>query len=124
MKFSVTRENLLEPLQRVAGVVERRQTLPILSNVLVAVKDDILSLTGTDQEVELSAYIREFAGDGEDVVTIPARKFLDICRSLPETAGIEGSFFGVPNHRDTGYLKYVYHLTKWEAEHASRKRFC
>ena len=53
MKFSVNREALLRPLQQVAGAVERRQTLPILSNVLLDVHEGWLSLVGTDLEVEL-----------------------------------------------------------------------
>jgi DNA polymerase-3 subunit beta len=88
MKFSVTRESLLKPLQLVAGVVERRQTLPVLSNVLIRLQGNKLSLVGTDLEVELVGRITlESAGeDGE--VTVPARKLLDICRSLPESANI------------------------------------
>ena len=53
MQFSVTRESLLKPLQMISGVVEKRQTLPVLSNVLLSLKDSELSLTGTDLEVEL-----------------------------------------------------------------------
>ena len=53
MKFAVSREALLKPLQLVAGVVERRQTLPVLSNVLIQLNGDQLSLTGTDLEVEI-----------------------------------------------------------------------
>ena len=53
MKFSVAREALLKPLQAVIGVVERRQTMPILSNVLLVAKDGELSVTATDLEVEL-----------------------------------------------------------------------
>ena len=55
MKFSVAREALLKPLQAVIGVVERRQTMPILSNVLLLTKDNELSVTATDLEVELVA---------------------------------------------------------------------
>lgn len=86
MKFTITRENLVKPLQMVSGVVERRQTLPILSNVLLSVKDDTLFLTATDLEVQMSTQtpVRGEAGD----VTLPARKFLDICRALPEGAEI------------------------------------
>ena len=54
MHFTIQREALLKPLQLVAGVVERRQTLPVLSNVLLVVEGQQLSLTGTDLEVELS----------------------------------------------------------------------
>ena len=53
MKFSIARDALIKPLNLVAGVVERRQTLPILSNVLLVLEDKTLSLTGTDLEVEL-----------------------------------------------------------------------
>jgi len=83
MKFTITRENLLTPLQQVVGVVERRQTLPILSNVLLKLSDESLELTGTDLEVQL---VTKAAVEGGDpgAVTVPARKFLDICRLLPD----------------------------------------
>ena len=55
MKFTAAREALLKPLQAVIGVVERRQTMPILSNVLLVVRDGSLSVTATDLEVELVA---------------------------------------------------------------------
>ena len=91
MKFSIARDALIKPLNLVAGVVERRQTLPILSNVLLALEDKTLSLTGTDLEVELIGRVElEAAGvDGE--VTVPARKLVDICKSLPEGSNIEFS---------------------------------
>ncbi len=53
MKFTISRDALIKPLNLVAGVVERRQTLPILANVLMVLDGDRLSLTGTDLEVEL-----------------------------------------------------------------------
>ena len=91
MKFSLSREALLNPLQLVVGVVERRQTLPILSNVLLSLEDNRLSLTGTDLEVEIigSTEVASVAEVGE--VTVSARKFLDICRSLPEGAQVDFS---------------------------------
>ena len=91
MKFSIARDALIKPLNLVAGVVERRQTLPILSNVLLVLEDKTLSLTGTDLEVELVGRVElEAAGvDGE--VTVPARKLVDICKSLPEASTIEFS---------------------------------
>ena len=58
MKFSINREALLRPLQQVAGVVERRQTLPILSNVLLSVEGSKLSMTGTDLEVEMVGHLQ------------------------------------------------------------------
>ncbi|MFC0710859.1 DNA polymerase III subunit beta [Azorhizophilus paspali] len=83
MHFTIQREALLKPLQLVAGVVERRQTLPVLSNVLLVVEKQQLSLTGTDLEVELVGRVplEENAEPGE--ITVPARKLMDICKSLP-----------------------------------------
>lgn len=91
MKFSVSREALLKPLQLVAGVVEKRQTLPALANVLVILEGTNLSLTGTDLEVEIIGRLTlpEAGIDGE--ITVPAKKLLDICRSLPDESYIEFS---------------------------------
>lgn len=83
MKFEVQREALLKPIQAVIGVVERRQTMPILANVLLSVGNAGLSVTGTDLEVELVAQTELDVADGGDV-TVPGRKLLDICRALPE----------------------------------------
>ena len=89
MKFSVSRDALLRPLQLVAGVVEKRQTLPALANVLVVLDGQQLSLTGTDLEVEIIGRVSlESAGTGGEI-TVPAKKFLDICRSLPDGSVIE-----------------------------------
>ncbi|MEM7251694.1 MAG: DNA polymerase III subunit beta [Pseudomonadota bacterium] len=82
MKFKLARDALLRPLQVVNGVVERRQALPILANTLVTLQDDILSLTATDMEVELIARVKVEGGTPGET-TVPARKFIDICRSLP-----------------------------------------
>ncbi len=83
MRFILPREALLKPLQQVVGVVERRQTLPVLSNLLVSVTTEGVSFTGTDLEVEMVA-----RAAGEDLdpgeITIPARKLFDICRALPD----------------------------------------
>ena len=90
MKFSVNRELLLKPIQQVAGVVERRQTLPVLSNLLLQISGNQLSMTGTDLEVELIGRL-EVAGPEEGEITVPARKLVDICRQIPEKADIEFS---------------------------------
>jgi DNA polymerase-3 subunit beta len=93
MKFTISREALLKPLQVVGGVVEKRQTLPILANVLIQVDKGKLTLTGTDLEVELTATaLVENSVDGE--ITVPARKFSDICRALPDQATIEVALDG------------------------------
>ena len=89
MKFTISRDALLKPLNLVAGVVERRQTLPILANVLMVLEGDRLSLTGTDLEVELVGRV-QLAGAGDSgEVTVPARKLVDICKSLPEGSDIQ-----------------------------------
>jgi len=88
MKFEINREILLKPLQQVAGVVERRQTLPILSNILMQLDGNQLSMTGTDLEVEMVAVV-DVAGSDPGEITVPARKLLDICRELPDNADIE-----------------------------------
>lgn len=85
MKFTISRESLLRPLQLVSGVVERRQTLPILSNLLVKATADSLTITATDQEVEIVTTIKVPVEDPADI-TLPARKLLDICKTSPEGA--------------------------------------
>lgn len=89
MKFSISREALIKPLNLVAGVVERRQTLPILSNVLLSLEGTQLSLTGTDLEVELIGRVEVEAGAIDGEITVPARKLVDICKSLPDSSQIE-----------------------------------
>jgi DNA polymerase-3 subunit beta len=89
MNFQMSRETLLKPLQAVIGVVERRQTLPILSNVHLSAKDQQLAITATDLEVELQARIPLEKSFDFSEITIPGRKLMDICRSLPEGAQIE-----------------------------------
>ena len=91
MHFVISREALLKPLQLVSGVVERRQTLPVLSNVLLVLKNDELSLTGTDLEVELVGRTRVATANTHGAVTVPARKLLDICKSLSDDAMVEVS---------------------------------
>lgn len=88
MRFTITREDLLRPLSLVAGVVERRQTLPVLSNVLLEVRDTQLALTGTDLEVELIGRTAPHHVDELGSATVPARKLMDICKSLPERTDI------------------------------------
>ncbi|MAX32218.1 DNA polymerase III, beta subunit [Onishia taeanensis] len=89
MKFSISREALLRPLALVAGVVERRQTLPVLSNVLIQVQDTQVALTGTDLEVELIGRTAPTQVDEPGSATVPARKLMDICKSLPEQSEIQ-----------------------------------
>ena len=87
MKLTATREDLLAPLQSVIGVVERRQTMPVLANVLLSARDNRLAITGTDLEVELVAATKvglEQPGD----ITVPGRKLVDIFRALPDGVNV------------------------------------
>ncbi len=83
MKLTATRDQILDPLQSIIGVVERRQTMPVLANVLLAARNNRLSITGTDLEVELVAATQAQVQQAGDV-TVPGRKLLDICRALPQ----------------------------------------
>jgi DNA polymerase III subunit beta len=87
MKITAVREDILSPLQNVIGVVERRQTMPILANVLLSVRENRLSITGTDLEVELVAS-QEVQVQQTGEVTVPGRKLLDIFRALPEGCSV------------------------------------
>ncbi len=90
MKFTISREVFLQPLSQVIGVVERRQTLPVLANFLLAARDGDLTVTGTDMEVELISYVSaDISQDGE--ITVPARKLLDIVKALPDGSKINFS---------------------------------
>lgn len=93
MKFSAARETLLKPLQTVVGVVERRQTMPILSNVLLTLQGTKLSITATDLEVEMVAEA-EVNGDGGGEITVPGRKLHDIFRALPDAVSVEFTLSG------------------------------
>ncbi|MCG8427929.1 MAG: DNA polymerase III subunit beta [Chromatiales bacterium] len=88
MKIVTQRDNLLKPLQQIGGVVERRQTLPILANVLINAEKDQLTITATDLEVEMKTSA-QVESEGELDFTLPARKLIDICRALPEEAEIQ-----------------------------------
>ena len=88
MQMKINREVLLKPLIKVAGIVERRHTLPILSNLLLEAKNNTIKLTATDLEMQISLNIATELK--EDLsATISAKKFLDICRSLPEDIDID-----------------------------------
>ena len=93
MQFIITREQLLKPLQQVCGVLSSRPALPVINNILLEIEGHRLSLTATDLEVELTTQAElheEASGSGK--FTIPAKKFLDICRSLPDDSIISVQF--------------------------------
>jgi DNA polymerase-3 subunit beta len=93
MKLRAARDVLLKPLQAVIGVVERRQTMPILSNVLLVAREGELLVTATDLEVELVASA-EVAVETGGEITVSGRKLLDICKALPDGSDIDISLSG------------------------------
>ncbi len=87
MKFIINKEQLLTPLQQIVSVIEKRQTMPILSNVLINASEDSVILTGTDLEIQIIAKIN-LHPEEPGSITVSARKFLDICRLFPNDAEI------------------------------------
>ena len=83
MIFNIQRETLLHPLSEINGVVEKKQTLAILGNFYIKAYLGVLSITASDSEVEMVASCQaEIIEEGE--ITLPARKFFDICRALAD----------------------------------------
>lgn len=86
--IKINKEEFLKPLQAVAGIVERRHTLPILSNVLIQIEESELSFIATDLEIQITA-ITPHAGNRESsAITVSAKKLQDIVRALPDNAEI------------------------------------
>jgi len=88
MKFIISRDQILLQLQQIVSVIEKRQTMPILSNVLLQVEEQQLIITGTDTEIQIVARLHLETIMAPGSITVPARKFLDICRLLPSSAEI------------------------------------
>src|SRR5437764_1564462 len=82
------RDELLAPLAAVSGIIERRHTLPILSNVLIDGSGDALSFLATDIEIQINARSGLAAAKEARALTVGARKLLDILRALPEDAEV------------------------------------
>lgn len=78
------RDELLGPLSAVSGIIERRHTLPILSNVLIECASGAVSFLATDIEIQVAARSSLEPADGAYSVTVGARKLVDILRALPE----------------------------------------
>src|SRR6476620_1746322 len=87
--LQIERDALLKPLQAVTGIVEKRHTLPILSNVLLDKKENELKLVATDLEIQVSTRCETGKGGAEDQqLTVSARKLQDILRSMPDNTSI------------------------------------
>ncbi|VFP83971.1 Beta sliding clamp [Candidatus Erwinia haradaeae] len=94
MQFNLKREVLLKPLQYVNALLGNRPAFPILGNILLEVKQDILLLTSADLEIEMVACIALMHKHQVGAITTPARKFFDICRGLPEGSEISVLLIG------------------------------
>jgi len=95
MKFEIQRESILKPLHMVSGIVEKKQTLPILSNILIDLKEGQLSITATDLEMEVIATTNVDSNvDGS--TTVPVRKFFDTCKTLEDEAELK---FAIENDK-------------------------
>ena len=84
MRLQIQRNDLLEPLQKVIGAIEKRQTMPMLGNVLIEIGEGKVRFTATDLEIMLRASIIYPESEEAEAATVPARKLLDICKALPE----------------------------------------
>lgn len=106
MDFYITKEEVVKSLNYTLGVVEKRQTLPILSNVLLEVDESSLKLTATDLESEISttSTISSYKSGGK--TTAPARKLSDLCRLLPDLAEIHLFLDGDNLKIESGSGKY------------------
>lgn len=86
--IQINRDVLLKPLQAVIGIVERRHTLPILSNVLIEKKQGTLSVIATDLEIQISSTTENADDVADFAITVAAKKLQDICKAFPDSAKI------------------------------------
>ncbi|HES76965.1 MAG TPA: DNA polymerase III subunit beta, partial [bacterium] len=89
MNLSINRDIFLPAVQSVIGAIERRQTLPILSNLLIQISGDEATITATDLEIELKTTINLGINYGNFEFTLPARKTADICKNFEEGSIID-----------------------------------
>ena len=104
--LNIASSKLYKPLQAVTGIVERRHTLPILSNVLWQQTESSLVLTATDMEIQVQAAIDISPTIGDSSVTLPARKLLDIIRTLPQDSMLDIKQSGTSVKIETGNSKF------------------
>ncbi|MBK4765433.1 MAG: DNA polymerase III subunit beta, partial [Pantoea sp. Brub] len=84
MKFIIEREVLLKSLQHVGNLISSRPILPILKNISMNIDEKQIVITGTDLEIEIKTRIYLLKSNSSGIVTVPGRKFIDICRGLSE----------------------------------------
>ncbi|MFA5241635.1 MAG: DNA polymerase III subunit beta [Sulfuricella sp.] len=86
--MKINKEEFLRPLQSVAGIVERRHTLPILSNVLIQIGNQDIAFIATDLEIQITAMLENKHENNDSAITVSAKKLQDIVRALPENSEI------------------------------------
>ena len=106
MKIKTSRNELLPALLQVSSVVERRQTLPVLANILFRVENNLMTLIATDLEVEIKTSI-EVSTEEDIEFTLPARKTVDICKALGEDAFLELDIQGDKSILKSGRGRYT-----------------
>jgi len=106
MRIKIAKEVILPAMLRISGIIERRQTLPILGSVLFNVSNRRLYITATDLEVEIKTHV-QIESDDEGMFTIQARKFLDICKFLPDKSDIDIVVSGDKTKILSGKSKFV-----------------
>ena len=85
-ELTIGKQQILTPLLTVAGAVDKKQSLPILSNILLQLTDQQFSLTATDLEIQITALVPDASFAQGAAVTVPAKKMIDIIRSLEDEA--------------------------------------
>src|SRR3989454_9814184 len=115
MEFSVTKSTLLNELSTTQGVVERKTTIPILSNLLVEAKGSQLTITATDLELSICTSC-EAKIKKEGAGTIPAKKLLELVRLLPEE---EIRFKLLENH----WVQVVFDKKTYKMQRMARDNF-
>src|SRR5258706_11037789 len=86
--LDIDKDVLLKPLQSVSGIVERRHTLPILSNVMLETRGTNLNLVATDLEIQIATSAKLDKAGADHAVTVSARKLQDILRALPDSTAV------------------------------------
>jgi DNA polymerase-3 subunit beta len=106
MDFYIQKQDIVKALSLTLGVVEKRQTLPILSNVLIEVDEGSMQLTATDLESQIStsSNVSNFTSGGK--TTAPAKKLSELCRLLPDNSEIHITLDGDKLVIESGTGKY------------------
>jgi len=102
-----TRDEVLKPLSTVAGIVERRNTLPILANILLRKEGDHVAFIATDLEVQITDACASRGGRDNESTTVAARKLLDILRALPDAGDVKLALSGAKMSVQAGKSRFA-----------------